>query len=67
MEHIQAFDDQLVSDFRSNPTDYIKVFESAVETIYKTDFYDEENHDMEEKNHVFHYDQDCYGFYNATG
>ena len=48
MEHIQAFDDQLVSDFRSNPTDYVKVFESAVGIIYKTDFYDESNPDMEE-------------------
>jgi DNA replicative helicase MCM subunit Mcm2 (Cdc46/Mcm family) len=47
MEHLQAFDDELVANFRSNPTDYIKVFETAVEIIYKTDFYDEMNPDME--------------------
>jgi len=47
MEHLQAFDDDLVKMFRSNPQDYIKVFESAVETIYKTDFFDETNPDLE--------------------
>jgi DNA replicative helicase MCM subunit Mcm2 (Cdc46/Mcm family) len=47
MEHLQAFDDDLVKLFRSNPQDYIKVFESAVETIYKTDFFDETNPDFE--------------------
>ena len=26
-----------------------------------------ENHDIDSKNHVFHYDPDCYGFFNATG
>jgi DNA replicative helicase MCM subunit Mcm2 (Cdc46/Mcm family) len=47
MEHLHAFDDGLVRLFRNNPTDYIKVFESAVETIYRTDYYDEMNPDME--------------------
>jgi len=41
MEHLVAFDDPLVTLFRNNPTDYIKVFESAVQTIYRNDFYDE--------------------------
>lgn len=48
MEHLFAFDDALVQDFKYNPTEYSKVFERAVETIYKTDFYDEMNPDMEE-------------------
>ena len=47
MEHLHAFDDLLVRSFRNGPTDYIKVFESAVETIYRTDYYDESNPDME--------------------
>lgn len=47
MEHLHAFDDILVRNFRNNPNDYIKVFESAVEIIYKTDYYDEMNPDME--------------------
>lgn len=47
MEHLQAFDDDLVKNFRSNPQEYIKVFETAVETIYKTDLYDETNPDLE--------------------
>ena len=28
---------------------------------------DPEKHDENNKDHVFHYDPDCYGFYNATG
>jgi DNA replication licensing factor MCM5 len=47
MDHLQAFDDGLVRCFRNNPSDYIKVFESAVETIYRNDYYDETNPDME--------------------
>jgi DNA replicative helicase MCM subunit Mcm2 (Cdc46/Mcm family) len=47
MEHLFSFDDELVKSFKSNPTDYVKLFESAVETIYKTDFYDEFAPDME--------------------
>lgn len=47
MDHLHAFDDVLVKCFRNNPTDYIKIFESAVETIYRTDYYDETNPDME--------------------
>ena len=47
MDHLHAFDDMLVKCFRNNPSDYIKVFESAVETIYRTDYYDEMNPDME--------------------
>jgi DNA replication licensing factor MCM5 len=47
MEHLHAFDDILVRNFRNSPNDYIKVFESAVEIIYKTDYYDEMNPDME--------------------
>jgi len=47
MDHLHSFDDVLVKCFRNNPSDYIKVFESAVETIYRTDYYDEMNPDME--------------------
>ena len=47
MEHLNAFDDPLVTAFRKNPTDYIKVFEEAVATIYKNDYYDQSNADME--------------------
>jgi DNA replication licensing factor MCM5 len=47
MEHLNSFDDPLVTDFRKNPQEYIKVFESAVETIYKHDYYDESNPEME--------------------
>jgi DNA replication licensing factor MCM5 len=48
MEHMNAFDEMLVRSFRANPSDLIKVFESAVETIYRTDYYDEMNPDMDE-------------------
>ena len=47
MDHLHSFDDVLVKNFRNNPNDFIKVFESAVEIIYKTDYYDEMNPDME--------------------
>ena len=47
MGHLGSFDDQLYSSFQNNPTDYIKIFESAVETIYRVDYYDEANPDME--------------------
>jgi len=47
MEHLVAFDDPLVTQFRNNPNDYIKVFESAVQTIYQNDFYDETDPDLE--------------------
>jgi len=47
MEHLNAFDDPLVTAFRNNPNSYIKVFEEAVETIYRNDYYDESNMDME--------------------
>ena len=47
MEHLTAFDDQLVTAFREQPSTYLKVFEQAVDTIYKTDYYDESNLDMD--------------------
>ena len=48
MEHLMAFDDPLVSMFRRNPAKYIKIFEEAVAIIYKNDFYDESNPELEE-------------------
>jgi DNA replication licensing factor MCM5 len=47
MEHLSAFDDPLVTVFRKNPSEYIRVFEDAVATIYKNDYYDENNLDMD--------------------
>lgn len=41
IEHLMNFDEQLVSVFRQKPADYIKVFERAVEAIYRTDYMDE--------------------------
>lgn len=41
MEHLVAFDDPLVAQFRTNPNDYLKVFERAVQIIYQNDLYDE--------------------------
>lgn len=47
MEHLNAFDDPLVQDFRREPSTYIKTFEEAVATIYRNDYYDESNPDMD--------------------
>jgi DNA replication licensing factor MCM5 len=47
MKHLHAFDEMLVRSFINNPTELIKVFESAVETIYRNDYYDEMNPDMD--------------------
>ena len=44
---LNAFDEQLYTLFKNAPTDYIKVFEAAIETIYKVDYYDESNPAME--------------------
>ena len=40
MLHLTNFDENLAQAFRQNPSDFIKVFETAVATIYKNDFYD---------------------------
>uniref|UniRef100_A0A7S3CJV1 DNA replication licensing factor MCM5 n=1 Tax=Strombidium rassoulzadegani TaxID=1082188 RepID=A0A7S3CJV1_9SPIT len=47
MEHLIAFDDGLVTAFRNNPAQYLKVFESAVEMIYRVDYYDDSDPDMD--------------------
>ena len=47
MEHLIAFDDPLVSVFRNQPKDYIKVFEDAVQVIYQNDIYDEMDPNLE--------------------
>jgi len=44
---LNAFDEQLHNAFATNPTEYIKVFESAIQTIYRVDYYDENNLEME--------------------
>ena len=41
MQDLVNFDDTLNVSFRNNPTEYIKVFESAVDNIYRVDYYDE--------------------------
>ena len=43
-----AFDEQLVTMFRQKPANYIKVFEKAVASIYKTDYMDELSPDLYE-------------------
>lgn len=47
MEHLSAFDDPLVTQFRLKPNDYVRVFESAVAIIYQNDFYDETDPDLD--------------------
>lgn len=47
-EQLEAFDEQLAQHFKTKPSDCIKVFESAVETIYRNDIYDEMNPDLPE-------------------
>ena len=44
---LNAFDEQLYNAFKTNPSDYMKVFETAIQTIYKVDYYDDTNPDME--------------------
>ena len=48
MQDLLAFDDQLSSQLRNSPTDYLKRFESAIETIYHNDYYDESDPSLEE-------------------
>ena len=48
MRHLQAFDEDLAEVFREKPADLIKVFETAVEVIYRNDIHDISNPDMEE-------------------
>ena len=47
MADLLAFDDQLSSQLRNSPTDYLKRFESAVEIIYENDLYDEQDPNLE--------------------
>ena len=47
-EQLEAFDEQLASNFKNMPGDYLNVFETAVETIYRNDIYDEMNPDLPE-------------------
>ena len=39
IDHLQAFDEGLVTAFRNDPVTYINVFESAVQTIYRADYF----------------------------
>lgn len=48
MKDLLAFDEDLYQRFRDMPVDYIKVFESAIETIYRNDIYDPTNLELEE-------------------
>lgn len=45
--HLSFFDEVLAQAFRNQPSDFIKVFETAVATIYKNDYYDEMNPNMD--------------------
>lgn len=48
LRDLQTFDEDLYMTFRNNPVEYIKVFEAAIETIYRNDIYDISNPDLEE-------------------
>ena len=49
MSDLLAFDDQLSSQLRNSPTDYLKRFECAIGTIYHNDYYDESDPSLELK------------------
>lgn len=47
MRDLINFDDQLATLFRSEPAQYMRVFETAVETIYFNDYYDAEDEELD--------------------
>lgn len=44
---LSHFDDMLAKEFRTVPDTYLKVFEKAVEEIYKNNIYDPMDENME--------------------
>lgn len=48
VQDLLAFDEDLYQRFRDMPVEYIKVFESAIETIYRNDIFDASNLELEE-------------------
>lgn len=49
MSKLFAFDQQLAQDFKDSPGEHIKTFESAVQIVYNTEIYEQENPEMEEE------------------
>ena len=47
MKDLMNFDDNLAGLFREKPSEYLKIFESAIETIYRVDYYDQGEHGFE--------------------
>lgn len=41
MKDLNAFDDTLSMQFRNQPSEFMKIFESAIETIYRVDYYND--------------------------
>lgn len=48
MAKLQAFDDQLATEFKERPAELIKTFESATQIVYNTEIFEPDNVDMEE-------------------